>query len=78
MIRSLIQSVILRLNALPLALSYLIAAYFYSSLAFGIRERERRMLFEHLPLLSADMNTCHEVTMMTGGGGDANYHQILS
>jgi small subunit ribosomal protein S15 len=32
------------------------------SLAFGLRERERRMLFEHLPLLSADMNTRHEMS----------------
>ncbi len=31
MIRSLIQSVVLQLNVLPLALSYLIAAYFYSA-----------------------------------------------
>lgn len=46
------------------------------SLAFGIREREERMLFEHLPLLSADMSTRHEMTVMTnsvsgGGGGGA-------
>jgi small subunit ribosomal protein S15 len=33
------------------------------SLAFGIREREQRMLFEHLPVLSADMDTRRE--MMT-------------
>jgi small subunit ribosomal protein S15 len=54
-----------------------------SSLAFGIREREERMLFEHLPLLSADMNTRHKMTMMTnnslsgggGGGGGASGHQ---
>jgi small subunit ribosomal protein S15 len=42
------------------------------SVAFGIREREERMLFEHLPLLSADMNTRHQMTMMsnsTSGGG---------
>lgn len=43
------------------------------SLAFGMREREERMLFEHLPLLSADMSTRHEMTVMTnsssGGGG---------
>jgi small subunit ribosomal protein S15 len=44
------------------------------SLAFGIREREERMLFEHLPLLSADMNTRREMTMMPGGGG-ANGHR---
>jgi small subunit ribosomal protein S15 len=46
------------------------------SLAFGMREREERMLFEHLPLLSADMSTRHEMTVMTnsssgGGGGGA-------
>jgi small subunit ribosomal protein S15 len=34
-----------------------------SSLAYGIREREQRMLFEHLPILSADMDTRRE--MMT-------------
>ena len=51
------------------------------SLAFGIREREERMLFEHLPLLSADMNTRHEMTVMTksasgtgGNAGGANGH----
>jgi small subunit ribosomal protein S15 len=44
------------------------------SLAFGIRVREERMLFEHLPLLSADMNTRREMTMMPGGGG-ANGHR---
>ncbi len=33
-------------------------------LGFGIREREERMLFGHLPLLSADMNTRHEMSMM--------------
>ncbi len=44
------------------------------SLAFGIRQREQRMLFEHLPLLSADMNTRHEMSMM--GGGGANHHQM--
>lgn len=38
------------------------------SLAFGIREREERMLFEHLPLLSADMNTRQQMTMSGGGG----------
>ncbi|KAF8492789.1 mitochondrial ribosomal protein S15 [Russula emetica] len=54
-----------------------------SSLAFGIREREERMLFEHLPLLSADMSTRHKMTVMTnnslsgggGGGSGANGHQ---
>jgi small subunit ribosomal protein S15 len=49
------------------------------SLAFGIREREERMLFGHLPLLSADMNTRHEMTLMGSGGGgthaDANDHR---
>ncbi len=44
------------------------------SLAFGIRQRDQRMLFEHLPLLSADMNTRHEMSMM--GGGGANHHQM--
>jgi small subunit ribosomal protein S15 len=34
------------------------------SLAFGIREREQRMLFEHLPLLSADMSTRREMHAM--------------
>jgi small subunit ribosomal protein S15 len=34
------------------------------SLAFGIREREQRMLFEHLPLLSADMSTRREIHAM--------------
>jgi small subunit ribosomal protein S15 len=35
------------------------------------------MLFEHLPLLSADMNTRHQMTVMvqsSGGGGGANDH----
>jgi hypothetical protein len=31
-------------------------------LAFGIRARKQRVLFEHLPLLSADMSTRREVT----------------
>lgn len=31
------------------------------ALAFGIREREQRMLFTHLPLLAADMNTRREM-----------------
>jgi small subunit ribosomal protein S15 len=50
------------------------------SLTFGIREREERMLFEHLPLLTADMSTRHQMTMMSssssggGGGGGANDH----
>jgi len=58
------------------------------SLAFGIREREERMLFEHLPLLSADMNTRHEMTVITnalsggggggGGGGGVNGHSRKS
>jgi small subunit ribosomal protein S15 len=39
------------------------------SLAFGIREREERMLFGHLPLLSADMNTRHEMLLSGGAGG---------
>ncbi|KAI9459662.1 mitochondrial ribosomal protein S15 [Lactarius psammicola] len=34
------------------------------SLAFGIREREQRMLFAHLPLLSADMATRREMNGM--------------
>jgi small subunit ribosomal protein S15 len=34
------------------------------SLAFGLRGREQRMLFEHLPLLSADMRTRREMTMV--------------
>ena len=46
------------------------------SLAFGIREREQRMLFEHLPLLSADMSTRREMTMPNwqrlGGGANVN------
>jgi small subunit ribosomal protein S15 len=33
------------------------------SLGFGIGEREQRMLFEHLPMLSADMSTRREMTM---------------
>ena len=48
------------------------------SLAFGLRAREQRMLFEHLPLLSADMRTRREMTMVgnwqrwgdAGAGGD--------
>ncbi|KAH9035643.1 hypothetical protein EDB85DRAFT_1862913 [Lactarius pseudohatsudake] len=36
------------------------------SLAFGIREREQRMLFAHLPLLSADMSTRREMNGMQG------------
>ncbi|KAI9510751.1 mitochondrial ribosomal protein S15 [Russula earlei] len=40
-------------------------------LAFGIRERERRMLFEHLPLLSADMSTRREMNAMGRGSGTA-------
>ena len=31
------------------------------TLAFGIRAREQRMLFAHLPLLTADMNTRREL-----------------
>jgi small subunit ribosomal protein S15 len=45
------------------------------SVAFGIREREERMLFEHLPLLSADMKTRHQMSMSVGGadaGADSN------
>jgi small subunit ribosomal protein S15 len=34
------------------------------SLAFGICEREQRMLFEHLPLLSADMSTRLDMNAM--------------
>ena len=34
------------------------------SLAFGIREREKRMLFEHLPLLAADMDTRREMNAL--------------
>ena len=34
------------------------------SLAFGLRGREQRMLFEHLPLLSADMRTRREITIV--------------
>jgi len=54
------------------------------SLAFGMREREERMLFEHLPLLSADMETRHEMKMtrnslssggVAGAGADANGHR---
>ncbi|KAH9035639.1 mitochondrial ribosomal protein S15 [Lactarius pseudohatsudake] len=36
------------------------------SLAFGIRAREQRMLFAHLPLLSADMSTRREMNGMQG------------
>ncbi|KAH9056867.1 mitochondrial ribosomal protein S15 [Lactarius vividus] len=36
------------------------------SLAFGIRERERRMLFAHLPLLAADMSTRREMGGVLG------------
>jgi small subunit ribosomal protein S15 len=31
------------------------------SLAFGMREQEKKMLFEHLPMLSADMSTRREM-----------------
>ena len=45
------------------------------ALAFGIREREQRMLFAHLPLLAADMDTRRE---MNGAPGmkvaDMNAH----
>ena len=41
------------------------------SLAFGMREREERMLFEHLPLLTADMSTRHKMTMSGGAGAKA-------
>ena len=34
------------------------------SLAFGLRAREQRMLFEHLPLLSTDMRPRREMTMV--------------
>jgi len=34
------------------------------SLAFGMREREKRMVFEHLPLLSADMSTRREMNAL--------------
>ena len=33
-------------------------------LAFGMREREKRMVFEHLPLLSADMSTRREMNAL--------------
>jgi small subunit ribosomal protein S15 len=49
------------------------------SLAFGMREREERMLFEHLPLLTADMSTRHKMTLSggagAGGGANANGHR---
>ena len=49
------------------------------SLVFGIRDREERMLFEHLPLLSADMDTRHEMTATSnassGGGGAIGHNQ---
>ena len=52
------------------------------SLAFGIRDREERMLFEHLPLLSADMSTRHEMMASKassgGGGGGATGHNQKS
>ena len=34
------------------------------SLAFGMREQEKRMVFEHLPLLSADMSTRREMNAL--------------
>jgi small subunit ribosomal protein S15 len=34
------------------------------SLAFGMREREKKMVFEHLPLLSADMSTRREMNAL--------------
>jgi pyruvate/2-oxoglutarate dehydrogenase complex dihydrolipoamide acyltransferase (E2) component len=34
------------------------------SLAFGMVEREKRMMFEHLPLLSADMSTRREMNAL--------------
>ena len=34
------------------------------SLAFGMREREKRMVFEHLPMLSADMSTRREMNAL--------------
>jgi len=34
------------------------------SLAYGMREREKRMVFEHLPLLSADMSTRREMNAL--------------
>jgi small subunit ribosomal protein S15 len=34
------------------------------SLTFGMREREKRMVFEHLPLLSADMSTRREMNAL--------------
>jgi len=45
-----------------------------ASLAYGIREREQQMLFEHLPLLSADMSTRHETRVMRSAAGGANRH----
>jgi hypothetical protein len=33
-------------------------------LAFGMREREKRMVFKHLPLLSADMSTRREMNAL--------------
>ena len=41
------------------------------SLAFGIREREERMLFEHLPMLTADMSTRHQMTMMSNSNSSS-------
>ena len=50
------------------------------SLAFGIRDREQRMLFEHLPLLSADMSTRREMAMPNwqrlGGGANVKSTKV--
>jgi hypothetical protein len=34
------------------------------SLAFGMRSLEKKMLFEHLPMLSADMSTRREMNAL--------------
>lgn len=40
--------------------------------AFAIRERKRRMVFQHLPLLSADMSTRWEMNVHYAGALSAS------
>lgn len=49
---------------LVLTCSLALVASARAQLAFGVRKRERKMLFARLPLLAADMSICREM----GGG----------
>jgi hypothetical protein len=44
------------------------------SLAFGMREREKRMVFGHLPLLSVDMSTRREMNTLRRVNAEMTAH----